>query len=129
MTQLVLPREPMALDDTIITRPKDLLRAFVMAADLGGLDDKQAAAGAGMDPATWSRFKQGDVGFKPLQLNVYLDQCANDLPLAYWAYTRGQELRARESETERKLRIANEDLAKEREENRVLRSVLQGRGP
>ena len=127
MTQLLLPREPLTLDDTIISRPKDLLRAFVMAADLGALDDKQAAAAAGMDPATWSRFKQGDAGIKPANLITFSEQTGNDLPLAYWALQRGYELRQRETETERLLRAEREARSKVEAENAVLRDVLAGR--
>jgi hypothetical protein len=123
--QLNLPRPPMELDDSIITRPKDILRAFVMAADLGGLDDKQAAAGAGMDPATWSRFKQGDVGIKPLNLLSYGEQCGNHLPLAYWAYKCGYALTIRETELEKRLRLKDEELQRERAENVLLRGLIQ----
>ena len=125
--QLQLPRPPMILDESIITRPRDMLRAFVMAADLGGMDDKQAAASAGMDPATWSRFKQGDVGIKPLALSTFLDQCANELPLAYWAHSRGYVLTPRESELEKRLRIERQTNEKLRDENRILREIAAGR--
>lgn len=126
-TQLKLPREPMKLDESIIVRPKDMLRAFIMAADLGGLDDKQAAAGAGMDPATWSRFKQGDVGIKPLEMDNYLVQCGNLLPLAYWAYKNGHNITPRESELERQVRVEREAREKAEAENKLLRGLLTGR--
>jgi hypothetical protein len=122
--QLQLPRPPMELDETIIARPKDLLRAFVMQADLGGLDDKQAAAAAGMDPATFSRFKQGDVGIKPLNLLAYGEQCGNHLALANWAYRCGYALTVRESELEKRLRRKDEELLRERAENALLRGLI-----
>ena len=117
----------MKLDESVIARPKDFLRAFVMAADLGGLEDKEAAAGAGMDPATWSRFKQGDVGIKPLECNGFLEQCGNDLPLAYWALTRGYRLVARESELERQVGVERQAKEKAEAENKLLRGLLSGR--
>ena len=118
----------MRLDDSIVTRPKDLLRAFIMAADLGGLDDKQAAAGAGMDPATWSRFKQGDVGIKPLEMERYLDQCGNLLPLAFWAYRHGQNITPRESELEKQVRTQRERAETAEAENKLLRGLLTRSG-
>lgn len=124
--QLQLPRPPMRLDDEVIARPRDILRAFVMGADLGGLDDKQAAAAAGMDPATWSRFKQGDVGIKPNALNALLDQFGNEMPLAYWAYTRGYVLTPMESELEKRLRAERERADKAESENKLLRGLIQG---
>lgn len=124
--QLKLPREMMVLDDSIITRPKDLLRAFTMAADLGQLDDKQAAAAAGMDPSTWSLFKSGERGIKPGEFNTYLDQCGNNLPLAYWAYTRGMNLTPRESELERQLRLEREARIKAEERLKYLEGLVKG---
>lgn len=127
MNQLALPRPLMKLDDTVVQQPKDLLRAFVICADLGGLDDQQAATAAGMDPSTWSQFKNGTRGIKPLELNTFMDQCANELPLAYLAHSRGYVLTPRESELERRLRIEQEKRAKVEAENRVLREVIGAR--
>lgn len=125
--QLALPKPPVKLDDSVVQSPKDLLRAFVIAADLGGLEDKQAAAAAGMDPSTWSQFKAGDRGIKPKELNAYLDQCGNELPLAYWAFTRGYVLLPRESEYERRLRIEREARERVEAENKLLKGLLVGR--
>lgn len=118
--QLSIPRPLMKVDETIVRSRKSLLHAFVSAADQGGLDDKQAAAAAGMDPSTWSQFKAGDRGIKPLIVNGYMDQCANELPLAYWAYSRGYELRPLESELEKRLRLKEEELLDEKKKNAVL---------
>lgn len=124
MTQLSLPRALMKLDDTVVQQPKNLLRAFIIGAELGGLDDSQAAAAAGMDPSTWSLFKAGTRGIKPLELNTFMDQCANELPLAYWAFTRGYVLTPRESELEKRLRREQEEKVKVQQENKVLREVI-----
>ena len=126
-TQLLLPRPMMKLDDTIVRAPKNLLRAFIASAELGGLEEKQAAAAAGMDPATWSQFKAGDRGIKPLALDGFMDQCANELPLANWAYRRGYMLVPLESELERRLRLEEEKREKVEAENKVLREVIHGR--
>lgn len=118
--QLSIPRPLMKLDESIVRSRKSLLHAFISSADQGGLDDKQAAAAAGMDPATWSQFKAGDRGIKPLVVNSYMDQCANELPLAYWAFSRGYELKPLETELEKRLRIVNDQLTDERKKNAVL---------
>lgn len=127
MSQLALPRTLMRLDATIVQSPKNLLRAFVVAAEIGGLDDGQAATAAGMDPSTWSMFKNGTRGIKPLECNTYMDQCGNELPLAYWAFSRGYVLTPLESELERRLRLEQEARAKVETENRVLREVIGAR--
>jgi hypothetical protein len=117
----------MKLDEVIISRPKDVLRAFVIAAELGGLEDKQAAAGAGMDPGSWSQFKQGERGIKPLHLNAFLDQCGNELPLAYWAYSRGYLLSPRESELEKRLRAEQAARAEAEQKVELLTGILKGK--
>ena len=123
--QLPILRPLIKLGDSIVQSRKSLLHAFVSAADQGGLEDKQAAAAAGMDPATWSQFKAGERGIKPLMLNGYLDQCANELPLAYWAFSRGYGLVPLESELEKRLRIANEALDDEKKKNAWLMEALK----
>lgn len=125
--QLLLPRQPAPLDDAYIVSRKGILHAFISSADQGGLDDKQAAAAAGMDPATWSRFKQGDVGIKPANLMTFRSQCGNDIALARWAWECGYELKHRETELERQLRAEREHSEKVEAENKLLRNLLQGR--
>lgn len=125
--QLRLPRALIALDQTVISSPKNQLRSFVMAADLGGLDDKQAAAAAGMDPSTWSEFKNGKRGIKPLEWDGFMDQCGNELPLAHWAYRRGYSLVPLESEMERRLRTEQDRNDRLAEENALLRDLVQGK--
>lgn len=125
--QLNLPREPMKLDVSIIRQPKDLLRAFILQAELGGLDDQQAATAAGMDPSTWSLFKAGTRGIKPLELRSFDGQCGNQLVLHYWAWVSGYVLTPRESELERRLRLKDEELAKVKDENRLLREIAVGK--
>lgn len=117
----------MKLDEQVIQRPKDLLRAFVLQAELGGLDDQQAAAAAGMDPSTWSQFKNGTRGIKPLELRAFDEQCGNQLVLAYWAWSSGFVLTPRESELERRLRIKDEEVEKLKGENRLLREIAVGK--
>jgi hypothetical protein len=125
--QLRLPREPMKLDETVIQRPKDILRAFVLQAELGGLDDQQAAAAAGMDPSSWSQFKNGTRGIKPLELKTFDNECGNQLVLAYWAWSSGFVLTPRESELERRLRLKDEQVKKLQDENRLLREIAVGK--
>lgn len=126
-SQLSLPREPMKLDEVLISRPKNLLRAFIMQAEIGGLDDGQAAAAAGMDPSTWSQFKTGTRGIKPLELRSFDAQCGNHLVLSHWAWISGYILTPRESELERRLRVERERREKVEDENRVLREVIAGK--
>lgn len=125
--QLLLPRQPAPLEEDYIATRKSILHGFISSADLGGLDDKQAAAGAGMDPATWSRFKQGDVGIKPANFMSFRQQTGNDLALARWAWECGYVLTHRETELERQLRVEREHSQAVEAENALLKKLLQGR--
>lgn len=125
--QLSLPRPLIHLDETIISRPSNMLKAFTMAADMGGLDDKQAAAAAGLDVSTWSQFKQGKRGIKPLDLDIFMDECGNELPLAHWAYRRGYELVHLETSLEKQLRAQRERAELAEAENAMLKKLFIGR--
>lgn len=127
MSQLRIPPEPMKLDEAVIAKPRDLLRAFVIQAELGGLDDQQAAAASGMDPSSWSQFKTGTRGIKPLELLTYDQQCGNHLALANWAWVSGYVLTPRETELERRVRERDEHIKKLQDENRLLREIATGK--
>lgn len=127
MSQLRIPPEPMKLDEAVIAKPRDLLRAFVIQAELGGLDDQQAAAASGMDPSSWSQFKTGTRGIKPLELLTFDQQCGNHLALANWAWVSGYVLTPRETELERRVRERDEQIKKLQDENRLLREIATGK--
>jgi hypothetical protein len=57
-----------------------------------------------------------------------MDLCGNDAPLEWLAHSRGYELRPLETETERLLRLQFERADKLETENRLLRTLLLGRG-
>jgi hypothetical protein len=57
-----------------------------------------------------------------------MDFCGNDAPLLWMLHARGYDLaslRKRESETEKELRIAREELAKERQERELERRLFR----
>jgi hypothetical protein len=111
-----------------------LAAAFELCAEAAGFDlDKQAGGVLSMDKARWSRIKSGLEGIKWEQLQQFMDQCGNDTPLLWMLAQRGYDLhslRRTETETEHRLRMAEEALAREREERRIseetLRRVITG---
>lgn len=99
-----------------------------LCAECAGFDlDKQASSIAGMDKARWSRIKSGHEGIKPDQLIGFMDSCGNDAPLLWLLAQRGYDLhsvRKCETETEKLLRVARDELVRERNERRVLEDAL-----
>ncbi len=103
--------------------------AIELCAECAGFDlDKQASSLAGMDKARWSRIKAGQEGIKPDQLIGFMDTCGNDAPLLWLLSQRGYDLhsvRKCETETEKLLRVARDELVRERNERRVLEDAMR----
>lgn len=53
--------------------------------------------------------------------------CGNELPLAYWAYSRGYLLTARESEMEKRLRSEHQARVEAEKKVELLTGILKGR--
>jgi len=113
-----------------VARKPSLGRAIEYCAELAGysydkeLEHALRAAGVKVDATQLTRWKQGVEGVKWEKLAALMDACGNDAPLLWMLHARGYDLsslRRRETETERRLRMALE-------ENAALRRVLQGQG-
>lgn len=123
-----MPLHEVALvDDEIVARQPNLTRAIVVCADLAGMEEKEAAVAAGIDPATWSKVKNGQAHFPHQRIRAYQQRCRNWLPLQWMANDAGFRLVRLETMLERQLREANDALAKERERSAMLADLLQGR--
>jgi hypothetical protein len=114
-----------------VMRQKSLGDAIALCANVGGYAlDKTLQMELCVDKAQFSRWQSGDEGVKWPKLEVLMDTCGNDAPLLWMLYSRGYDLysiRKRETETERQLREASEQLAAERVKVRVLTEALHGR--
>lgn len=127
--QLELPLHEVALVDVeVVQRQPSLTRAIVVCGDLAGFEDKEAADAAGVDPATWSRIKNGQVNFPQARLTLYQRRCKNWLPLQWQARDAGFGLIRLESVLERQLRETQEELARERGMRQNAERLLMGRG-
>lgn len=110
-----------------IAREKSLGGAIDLCAKAAGLEPKQVmdalkVDGKPLDKAQWSRWASGQEGVVWPKFEALMDACGNDAPLLWMLHARGYDLnslRKRESETERRLRIVEE-------ENAALRRVLMG---
>jgi hypothetical protein len=107
-----------------IARKQTLGGAIELCAEAAGYAlDKQLASDMGVDKAQFSRWTTGTEGIVYPKLRALMDRCGNDAPVLWMLHDRGYDLHAlrkRETELERELRQAREELA-------AVRRVLQGR--
>jgi len=127
-------RPPMLkVDPDLVRRIPTMTKALQVCQTLSGLDDKAFVGEGGIvkDLAQWSRIMGSGQHFFPQnELNRFMDKAGNEVPVLWLLHSRGYDftlLHRLESETERKLRLAEEALAREREKNRVLVEALHGR--
>jgi hypothetical protein len=130
MNQLAFPS---AVTPQEIDREKTLGGAIELCAKAAGREPKEImdairVDGKALDKAQWSRWKSGEEGVVWPKLVALMDVCGNDAPLLWMLQARGYDLhslRRQESETEKALRIAKEELAKERAEREVERRLFR----
>lgn len=127
-------RPPMQdIDPALIARQPTMTKALVLCQTMSGLDDKAFIGDTGVvkDAAQFSRIlSAGQHNFPHDKLNLFMDKAGNEAPLLWLLHSRGYDLnslRLRETETERELRLAREELQTERMKNRVLVDALNGR--
>jgi len=123
-------------DNLIEVGPREIARkqtwagAIELCAEVAGYTlDKQAQGLVGIDQARWSRIKSGREGIKPAQLFQFMDGCRNNVPILWLAHQRGYDIGSmnfRETEMERQLREAREELERERLKNEALVEALRG---
>lgn len=127
-------RPPMqTIDEALIRKQPTMSKALALCQTLSGLDDKAFLGEKGVvkDQAQWSRILGGSAhNFPHDKLNVFMDLAGNEAPLLWLAHSRGYDLgslRHRETETERKLRLAQEQIELLQHDKRVLTEALHGR--
>ncbi|MGH8758080.1 MAG: hypothetical protein ACREVW_00970 [Burkholderiales bacterium] len=127
-TQLAIPTQPQPDE---VSRKQTLGAAIELCAELGGHAlDKTLQQAMGVDKAQFSRWQSGTEGIVWPKFMRLMDVCGNDAPLLWMLHQRGYDLhslRRRESETERELRLAREQLDTERMKVKVLTDALNGR--
>lgn len=127
-------RPPMqSVAEDVIVRIPSMTRALAMCQSLSGLDDKAFIGEGGVvkDAAQWSRImNSGQHNFPQDQLNKLMDKAGNEVPLLWLLHSRGYDitaLRHRETEMERRLRLAEEALARSEQKRAALVEALSGR--
>ena len=114
-----------------VRRKQSLGASLELCADVSGYQfDSTLAKKLVVDKGQFSRWQSGEEGIKWEKFTRLMDVCGNDAPLLWMLHARGYELesvRRQESETERALREAQEQLQAERIKVRVLTDALHGR--
>lgn len=117
-----------------VAREKTFGGAIALCAKAAGLEPKQVtdavrtSEGRAVDKAAWSRWVNDNEGVEWPKLVQIMDKCGNDAPLLWMLHARGYDLsslRRQETELERRLRLAEETLAREREERAVERRLFR----
>lgn len=125
MSQLGFPSEVTPHE---IAREKTLGGAIGLCAKAAGLEPKQVQDRIGADKAQWSRWESGQEGIVWPKFLKLMDECGNDAPILWMLFQRGYDLsslRKQESETERELREAREEIARLKNEREVERRLFR----
>lgn len=121
-TQIGLPVE---VSHHELARKPTLGMAIKLCYEAAGLEPKEVLHAIRADKAQLSRWESGQEGVCWPKLNALMDTCGNDAPVLWQLYRRGYDLsslRRRESDLERRLRMAEE-------ERDALKRLLLGGNP
>jgi len=112
MNQLAIPA---SVRPEEVARKQSLGGAIELCAELGGYAlDKTLQQELGVDKAQFSRWQSGTEGVLWPKFERLMDECGNDAPVLWMVHQRGYDLYSlhkRETETERELREAREEIA------------------
>jgi len=111
----------------LVRTVKSMTAAINLCMNVSGLDDKEICITLDIDPGHFSNIRSGKGHFPLNKLNDLMDLCGNQVPLIWLAHSRGYGLVVLRTEAERRADELQSQLVAEREKNRLLIDVLQGR--
>jgi hypothetical protein len=116
-----------------VTVPIEMIRAkrtaaaaFTLACDVSGLDDKEIYLQLDIDAGYFSNIKKGKATLQADIVNTFCAIVDNNIYVEWLAYQVGCQLVQIESETERLLRQAREQIEMLKHDKRVLTEALRG---
>jgi hypothetical protein len=116
-----------------VTVPIEMIRAkrtaaaaFTLACDVSGLDDKEIYLQLEIDAGYFSNIKKGKATLQADIVNTFCAIVENTIYVEWLAYQVGCQLVQIESETERLLRQAREQIEMLKHDKRVLTEALRG---
>lgn len=128
--ELPLARKPdqATVSLQLLDRQKTLANAVALCIQLSGLDDKEIYLSLGIDAGHWSRMMKGNAHFPLEHLPELMNMCGNQAPLLWLVKKMGYDInsmRPMESETEKKLRLAEEKIARMEAERAIEMRLLR----
>lgn len=125
MSQLSIPID---ITPQEVAREATLGGAISLCAKAAGLAPKEVQDALKADRSQFSRWTDDKEGITWSKLSALMDVCGNDAPLLWMLHARGYDLaslRKRETETEKKLREAEERIARLEAEREVERRLFR----
>jgi hypothetical protein len=119
--------EPNSMPIEIIRKKVSSGQAFTLACDSCGAADQTIYGFVGIDAGTFSKIKSGTATLQANLISKFTYAVNNTIYSEWLAYQVGCQLVQIETETQRMLRIREEELEAERKENELLRKLLIGR--
>ncbi|WP_431276243.1 hypothetical protein ACQ858_08310 [Variovorax ureilyticus] len=122
------------VDAKLIEKLTSMTQALQLCQTLSGLESHEFIGPLGVvsGQAQWSRIMNaGQHNFPQDGLNFFMDLAGNEVPLLWLLHSRGyalDSLKQRETEMERKLRLAQEENARLRLDVRALTAALRNGG-
>jgi hypothetical protein len=133
MSQLEQAELALARKASAVTVPIEMIRAkrtaaqaFTLACDVSGLDDKEVYLALDIDAGYFSNIKKGKATLQADLTNTFCAIVDNNVYVEWLAYQVGCQLVQIESETERLLRHAREQIELLKHDKRVLTEALRG---
>lgn len=120
------PQQQPVADEVIFGLPS-MTAAVRLSINVSGLEEKEIYLALDVDAGHWTRIMKGDAHFPLDKLNGLADLVGNEIPLAWWAHSRGKGLHMLETESERLLKAEHEARVKAEEKLRYLESLHTGR--
>jgi hypothetical protein len=119
--------EPNDVPVEMIHRQRTAGAALCLAIQSSGLEDKEVYGGLGIDAGYFSRIKKGEATLQADLIQPFCDLVGNRIYPEWIAYRIGCTLVQIKSEAERRAEQAEERARAMEAENKLLRSLVQGR--
>lgn len=119
--------EPNEVPVEMIHRQRTSSAALCLACQSSGLEDKEIYQSLGIDAGYWSRIKKGEATLQADLIEPFCEVVNNRIYPEWIAYRVGCTLVQIKSEAERRAELAEQRAREVEAENKLLRSLVQGK--
>ena len=119
--------EPNEVAVEMVHRQRTSAAALCLACQSSGLEDKEIYQSLGIDAGYWSRIKKGEATLQADLIESFCQIVNNCIYPEWIAYRVGCTLVQIKSEAERRAELAEQRAREAEAENKLLRSLVQGR--